>query len=175
VCFLLVLLHLFIMDEKQEHTTDEIALLNNLTDNFDSLRYCLLKAQTFDLKTYGFPLIYYKIMETDKQRVQSFVDAFEKYNWLKDSVVCEIGCGRFALTDYYSNHCKKAYLFETNPVLHDLIKEKIRKNNWQDKVVFIPGDVIKTDQLPEKVDFVIGELMSIFCINRHLLNTQENG
>ncbi|CAF1044119.1 unnamed protein product [Adineta steineri] len=155
------------MESEQVHTANEIALLNNLTDNYDSLRYCLLKAQTFDIKSYGFPTIYYKIMETDKQRVQSFVDAFEKYNWLKDSVVCEIGCGRFALTDHYLNHCKKAYLIESNPAVYDFIEEKLRKNNWQDKVVVIRGDVMKINELPEKVDFVIGELMSVFCANQH--------
>ena len=40
----------------------------------------LLDAQTFNEAHYGFPEVYYKIMETDEQRVNAFKKAFELNN-----------------------------------------------------------------------------------------------
>ena len=76
-------------------------LYHDIIDNFDDLKYALLDAQTFDPKHYGFPEIYYKIMETDQVRVNAFRRAFAHYNNLKDAVVCEAGIGRLALTQHY--------------------------------------------------------------------------
>ena len=138
-------------------------LLPQIVKNYDQLKYALLEAQTFHPKHFGFPPIYYDIMETDRFRIGAFRRAFEKYDF-HDKVVCEAGVGRLALTKHFLPKVKKAYLIENNPELFDLIKKEISKNGWSHKVELIFDDALKI-KLPEKVDFIIGEMMSIFCAN----------
>ncbi len=140
--------------------------VSKILDQYPALKYELLHAQTFSMEHYGFPPIYYKIMETDAQRVNAYKRTFAHYNNLKDKVVCEAGVGTLALTQHYLPYVKKAYLIENNPNVIDFIKSELKKNGWEDKVVLIHGDAMKTE-LPEQVDFVIGELMSIYCANEY--------
>ncbi len=139
-------------------------LFEEIIDNYDELKYKLLHAQTFDESHFGFPEIYYKIMETDKQRVDAFHKAFQLNNNFKDAVVCEIGVGTLPLTKLYMPHVKKAYLIENNPDLIPFIDAEIAKYPWAHKVEVIYADAL-TVELPEKVDYVVGELMSIYCAN----------
>ncbi|MEM9823124.1 MAG: methyltransferase domain-containing protein [Bacteroidota bacterium] len=141
-------------------------LFYKVIDNFEQLKYALLEAQTFDPDHYGFPKVYYKVMETDKRRVGAYIKAFDHYDKLRDAVVCEAGIGTLALTQHYLPYVKKAYLIENNPQLTDFIKEELHKNGWTHKTEFIVGDAMKIE-LPEKVDYVIGELMSIYCANEY--------
>jgi predicted RNA methylase len=140
--------------------------LSKIVAQYSNLKYALLKAQTFDAQHFGFPEVYYKIMETDTVRVNSFRDSFLKYKNFKNKVVCEVGVGRLALSRFFLPHVKKAYLIESNPDLIEFIQKELKKYGWEKKVVFIAADAL-TVQLPEKVDFIIGENMSIFCANEH--------
>ena len=140
-------------------------LFKQIIPNYDKLKYDLLKAQTFNPNHYGFPPIYYDIMESDKKRIGAFRKAFQQCDF-RDKIVCEAGVGHLALSQYYLSKVKKAYLIENNPDLVDFIKNEISKNGWTHKVELIFDDAMKV-QLPEKVDFVIGELMSIFCGNEY--------
>ena len=137
-----------------------------IIDHYDDLKYALLEAQTYDPAHYGFPAIYYKIMETDKMRVGAYQAAFTKYNNFENKVVCEAGVGTLALTQHFLPHVKKAYLIENNPNLTDFIKKELHRNGWTKKVELIVGDAMKIE-LPEKVDFIVGELMSIYCANEY--------
>lgn len=139
-------------------------LLSKIVDEYPNLKYALLDAQTFDPHHFGFPEVYYKIMETDEVRVNAFRDAFKKYKNLKNKVVCEVGVGTLALTKLFLPYVKKAYLIESNPRLTTFIKRELRLNGWEKKVVFIEGDALQV-QLPEPVDYIIGENMSIYCAN----------
>lgn len=141
-----------------------IELYKKVINNYESLKYALLEAQTFDEVHYGFPDIYYTIMETDYLRVNQFVKVFEQYNFFKDQVVCEAGIGTLALSKYYLPFVKKAYLIENNPNLQSFIKKKIFDMGFSHKVELIFEDALKV-KLPQKVDALIGELMSIFCAN----------
>jgi len=136
-------------------------LLSKIVDQYDELKYTLLEAETFDEAHFGFPPICYKIMETDKVRVNAFTDAFAKYDF-KDKIICEAGIGTLALTEHFLPHVKKAYLIENNPNLKNFIENKIKENGWENKVELIFGDAMKVI-LPEKVDYIVGELMSTFC------------
>jgi len=138
-------------------------LLSEIVDQYDALKYALLDAQTFSETHFGFPPIYYKIMETDAIRVQAFTKAFQQYDFT-NKVVCEAGIGTLALTQHFLPQVKKAFLIENNPDLRDLIEQKIKANNWGDKVELIFGNALKVE-LPEPVDYIVGELMSIFCAN----------
>ncbi len=139
---------------------------SKLIDRYPDMKYALLDAQTFDPNHYGFPEIYYKIMETDTTRISAFKEAFEQHHQLKGAVVCEAGVGRLALTQHYLPHAKKAYLIENNPEIIDQIKETLVKKGWSKKTELIVGDAMKI-KLPEKVDYIIGELMSIYCANEY--------
>lgn len=143
-----------------------LKLLSKIVGRYSELKYALLEAQTYDTKHFGFPEVYYEIMETDAVRVNAFRHSFAKHGNLKDKVVCEVGVGRLALSRFFLPHVKKAYLIESNPKLIGFIQNALKKNGWEEKVVFIPADAL-TVQLPEKVDFIIGENMSIFCANEH--------
>ena len=138
---------------------------SQLVDKYDELKYSLLKAQTFSQEHYGFPPVYYKIMETDEVRVNAYKKAFNAYDFT-DKIVCEAGIGTLALTQHFLDKVKKAYLIENNPDLKDFIEEKIEQNGWQDKVALLFGDAMKIE-LPEKVDYIVGELMSIYCGNEY--------
>ncbi|TDQ28490.1 rRNA adenine N-6-methyltransferase family protein [Tenacibaculum caenipelagi] len=139
-------------------------LFEAVIDNYEDLKYGLLEAQTFNESHFGFPEIYYKIMESDNQRVNAFKKAFELHNNFKGAVVCEVGVGTLPLTKLYMPYVKKAYLIENNPDLVPFIKREVAKHKWGDKVEVLFADAL-TVQLPEKVDHIIGELMSIYCAN----------
>ena len=145
---------------------------SELIDRYDELKYSLLKAQTFDEDHYGFPPIYYKIMETDDVRVNAYKDAFSKYDFT-DKVVCEAGIGTLALTKHFLPQVKKAYLIENNPDLKDFIQDELKKNGWEDKVEVIFDDAMKV-VLPEPVDYIVGELMSIYCANEYQIQIFAN-
>jgi len=147
-------------------TKTTFQLYDQIINHFDELKYFLLEEQTFDSNHYGFSKFFYKIMETDQRRVAAFQKAFSYYDNLKDAVICEAGVGRLALSQFYLPYVKKAYLIESNPHLIDGIKEILVKNNWVNKVELIHGDALKVT-LPEQVDYLVGELMSIYCANEY--------
>ncbi len=150
----------------------EFEFYSNLIDRYDSLKYEILKAQTFSEEHYGFLPIYYKVMESDRTRVSAFTRAFDHYDFT-DKIVCEAGVGTLALTKHFLSKVKKAYLIENNPDLKNFIQEELEKNGWQDKVEVIFGDAMKVG-LPEKVDYIVGELMSIYCGNEYQVQIFKN-
>ena len=137
---------------------------HEIVNRYSNLKYALLKAQTFDPDHYGFPPVYYKILERDQQRIAAFNRSFIQYNNFKDKIVCEAGAGTLALAKHYLPFVKKAYWIESNPEIIPFIKRELIKNRWTKKVELIHSDAL-TVILTEKVDFIIGELMSIFCAN----------
>ncbi|WP_367389104.1 hypothetical protein [Lewinella sp. LCG006] len=145
-----------------KRTEDNFAAL---IDQYDDLKFALLEAQTFDPIHFGFPPLYYQIMESDQERVGAFQRAFALYDF-HNKVVCEAGVGRLALTRFYLPFVKHAYLIEHNPDLRSTIEAVIAQNNWQDKVTLLFDDA-RTVVLPEPIDTLIGEMMSIFCANEY--------
>lgn len=141
------------------------SLFSELVQNYDNLKYDLLEAHQFNPNHYGFQPICYDIMTNDRQRVGAFRQAFQQLDFW-DKTVCEAGIGNLALSQYYLPKVKKAYLIEYNPNLRELIKNEISKNGWTHKVELIFDDAMKVE-LPEKMDFIIGELMSIYCANEY--------
>jgi predicted RNA methylase len=137
---------------------------HEIVNRYSKLKYALLEAQTFNPTHYGFPPLYYKILEHDLRRINAFNRAFIKYNNFRNKVVCEAGVGTLALAKYYLPYVKKAYLIESNPEIIPFIKQELKKNGWTKKVELIHRDAMSV-VLPEKVDFIVGEMMSIFCAN----------
>lgn len=138
-------------------------LFAQLVDQYDTLKYRLLEAQTFDPNHFGFPELYYRIMESDQKRINAFKRAFKHYDF-SGATVCEAGVGTLALAQHYLPVVKKAYLIENNPALIPPIKQILAQKGWSHKVELVQADA-RTVLLPEAVDFVVGELMSICCAN----------
>ncbi|MEM6700409.1 MAG: hypothetical protein AAF599_18540, partial [Bacteroidota bacterium] len=84
-------------------------LLSKIIKHYDQLKYALLEAQSFDEKHFGFPEIYYEIMESDRTRIQAFQQAFQKHDFT-DKIVCEAGVGRLALSKFYLSKVKKSFI-----------------------------------------------------------------
>jgi predicted RNA methylase len=142
-----------------------VDLFAQLVAHYDQLKYALLEAQTFDPAHYGFPPLYYDIMESDQLRIGAFQRAFAQYDF-RDKIVCEAGVGHLALSQYYLPYVRKAYLIENNRVLRQYIEKYLYKRGWVNKVELIFGDA-RTAVLPEAVDCLIAEMMSIWAINEH--------
>jgi len=138
-------------------------LLDRIVEHYDQLKYALLEAQTFDPGHFGFPPVYYDIMETDRTRIEAFRRAFEHYDF-RGKTVCEAGVGRLALSRLFLPKVKKAYLIENNPHLFAYLEKEIAKNGWASKVELIFGDA-RSVELPETIDFAVAEMMSVFCAN----------
>lgn len=139
-------------------------LYRQILAHYPQLKYALLAQQTFNSEHFGFPDLYYDIMESDTQRIGKFVDTFQQYDYFAHQTVCEVGVGRLALSRHYLPYVKKAYLIESNPHLIPYLRTEITKMNLGHKVVLLHGDG-RNIQLPEPIDALIGELMSIFCAN----------
>ncbi len=156
-------------------------LYRQIVAHYPQLKYALLAEQTFDNEHFGFPDLYYDMMESDTQRIGKFVDTFRQYDFFAHQTVCEVGVGRLALSRHYLPYVKKAYLIESNPHLLLYLRAEIAKMGLGDKVVLLHGDG-RHIQLPEPVDALVGELMSIFCANElqvqifmHLRQYLKNG
>lgn len=145
---------------------------HQLLTHYSSLKYKLLEAQTFSKAHFGFPPIYYKVMETDEQRIGAFTKAFKQYDFT-NKVVCEAGAGTLALSKYFLPVVKRAYLIENNPNLIGFLQNELAKAGWLDKVELVFGDARRLT-LPEPVDYVVGELMSIFCANEYQVQVFKN-
>lgn len=139
-------------------------LYRQIVGHYPQLKYALLAEQTFDAEHFGFPDLYYDIMESDTQRIGKLVDTFQQYDYFAHQTVCEVGVGRLALSRHYLPYVKKAYLIESNPHLIPYLRAEIDKMELGDKVVLLHGDG-RHIRLPEPIDALIGELMSIFCAN----------
>lgn len=145
---------------------------SQLIPQYQQLKYALLEAQTFDAAHYGFPPLYYEIMESDQVRIGAFQQAFAQYDF-HDKIVCEAGVGRLALSQYYLPYVKKAYLIENNPALRPFIEQWLQERNWSDKVELIFGDARQVS-IPEPIDCLIGEMMSIWAINEHQVSVFQH-
>ena len=110
-----------------------------IVEQYDKLKYALLEAQTFNPDHFGFPPLYYRIMETDQRRVGAFTRAFDRFDFT-DKVVCEAGVGRLVLSQHYLSKVRRAYLIENNPALFDFIKNWVQEQNLESKVVLLFGD-----------------------------------
>jgi predicted RNA methylase len=154
------------MISNNDDVIDQDELISKLIDDYESLRYYPKKLGIFDSNHCGFPLMSYKTMDTDQLLISSFINAFKRHIIFKNAVVYQVGVGRLALTNTFLNFCRHTYLVESNPALTDFIRAEIEKNDWDKKVTFFVEDALKI-KLPEKIDYIVGELMGIWCVNEY--------
>ncbi|QMU63985.1 MAG: methyltransferase domain-containing protein [Flavobacteriaceae bacterium] len=105
-----------------------------------------------------FDLSYHLEMISDPERVSKSKAAIDA-SIFPDAVFCELGCGTGIFSIYAAKKCKKVYAIEYDKKMMEIAK----KNGVLDKIEFILADAINV-KLPEKVDVVYCEMMSIWLI-----------
>jgi predicted RNA methylase len=105
---------------------------------------------------------YHLEMVSDAARTETISLALSKA-LRADSVFCELGCGTGLFTIQAAARCRKAYAVELDPDMVKIASDNINSSRWRDKIELIPGDALRVD-LPEKVDVVFAEMMSIWGV-----------
>lgn len=103
----------------------------------------------------------YEAMRDDVPRTSRFENAIKRrLAKAADATVVDIGTGPFALLALIAARAgaKKVYAIEKNEAAAIQAKEAVVQAGFQDVVTVIEGDAMKVD-LPERVDFVVSELI----------------
>jgi protein arginine N-methyltransferase 1 len=98
----------------------------------------------------------------NKRRNQIFKDAFAKL--AKGKVVLDVGTGSGIMAIFAARAgAKKVIAVEKDPVIAEIARKNFERNGLQDKIQLIVGDALDIQNFP-KVDILIGELLSTWCI-----------
>mmetsp|Transcript_13334 Transcript_13334/g.25097 ORF Transcript_13334/g.25097 Transcript_13334/m.25097 type:complete len:376 (+) Transcript_13334:57-1184(+) len=103
----------------------------------------------------------YEAMRDDVPRTSRFEAAIKRrLASAGNATVVDIGTGPFALLALIAAKAgaRKVYAVEKNAAAAAQAKETVQKEGLQDVVTVIEGDAMKVD-LPERVDFVVSELI----------------
>ncbi|MDP8240665.1 MAG: methyltransferase domain-containing protein [Candidatus Hatepunaea meridiana] len=119
-----------------------------------------------------FNLSYHLEMVGDSERVGRVKQAIDYY--IKpDSVFCELGCGTGIFSIYAAKKCKIVYAVEWDKKILEVAKRNTAQSGVEGKIDFIHADATKVT-LPEKVDIVFCEMMSIWLINEPQVLAMNN-
>jgi predicted RNA methylase len=80
-----------------------------------------------------------------------------------DTVFCELGCGSGLFSLFAAGWCRKVYAIESDPNMLEVARANVMRSRWAGKVEVIEGDATKIT-LPEPIDVVFAELMSIWAV-----------
>ena len=107
-------------------------------------------------------MAYHLEMLSDRERVEQFkkgIDTVVK----KDSVFCEVGCGTGVFSIYAARTAKHVYAVELDEAVYEFAKKNIEASGLKN-ITLIHGNALEVE-LPEKVDIVFAEMMSIWMIH----------
>jgi len=110
----------------------------------------------------NFDLAYHLEMVSDNERVSQFkkgIDSIVDQN----TVFCELGCGTGIFTIYAAQKAKQVYAVELDDKIYQIAQKNINSSGLSKKIVIMNGDASKI-VLPEKVDVVFSEMLSIWMI-----------
>ena len=110
----------------------------------------------------NFDLAYHLEMVSDQERVSLFKKGIDKVID-KNTIFCDLGCGTGIFTIYAARKAKKVYAVECDENILSIAIKNIKKFGLSEKISFIHGDAL-TVALPEKVDVVFCEMLSIWLI-----------
>lgn len=110
----------------------------------------------------NFNLAYHVEMLSDRERVEQFKKGIDKIV-TKDSVFCELGCGTGVFSIYAAQTAKKVYAIEFDEEVYKFAKKNIEASGLTN-IELIHGDAMQVE-LPEKVDVIFAEMMSIWMIH----------
>lgn len=104
---------------------------------------------------------YHLEMIADHSRTQAIYDALQQ-TLKPEMTFCELGCGTGIFSIIAAGWCRKVYAVEQDPKMIEVAKENIGVHPHADKIELIHDDALKVI-LPEKVDVVFCEMMSIWA------------
>lgn len=111
----------------------------------------------------NFGLSYHLEMIKDAERVGAIAAALEECLG-PETVHCELGVGTGIFAIYAAQRCRKVYAVERDPAVFQLARENIRRSGLEHKIELIQADALDFVP-PEKVDTLLVEMMSVWCIN----------
>ncbi len=110
-----------------------------------------------------FGLAYHLEMIKDAERVGRICAAL-KETLKPGDIHCELGAGTGIFSIYAAQSCQKVYAVEKDPHILEFARENIARAGMQNKIELIREDALAF-QPPRKVDTLLVEMMSIWCIN----------
>jgi predicted RNA methylase len=98
----------------------------------------------------------------DTERVNRICAALDE-TLHADSIHCELGAGTGIFSIYAARRCRKVYAVEQDPEILQMARANIERAGLTDKIELIHADAL-TFRPAEKVDTLLVEMMSIWCI-----------
>lgn len=110
----------------------------------------------------NFDLAYHLEMVSDVERVNQFKKGIDK-EVNRNTIFCELGCGTGIFSIYAAQKAKKVYAIEYDEKVLAIAKSNIQNSGLSNKISLIHADA-STVELPEKVDVLLCEMLSIWLI-----------
>lgn len=98
----------------------------------------------------------------DTERVNRICAALDE-SLTPDGIHCELGAGTGIFTIYAARRCRKVIAVEQDPTIFRIAQANIARSGLADKIELIQADALQF-QPKEKVDTLLMEMMSIWCI-----------
>ncbi|PHN03303.1 methyltransferase domain-containing protein [Flavilitoribacter nigricans] len=98
----------------------------------------------------------------DAERVNRICAALDE-SLRPDGIHCELGTGTGIFAIYAAQRCRKVYAVEQDPEILQMARANIERAGLTDKIELIRADAL-TFHPPERVDTLLVEMMSIWCI-----------
>ena len=105
---------------------------------------------------------YHLEMVSDNTRTNAIFRALRRA-LRPDTVFCELGCGSAIFSTYAASRCSKVYTVERDPVIAETAALNIEQCKYSERIELIHDDALAVE-LPEKVDVILCEMMSIWAI-----------
>lgn len=110
---------------------------------------------------------YHLEMISDRDRVRAIRDALDQVLGAED-VFCEVGCGTGIFAIEAAKRCSRVYAIEVDDAMAELAGENVARAGVADRVHLITGDATEVE-LPERVDVVLCEMMSIWAVEEPIV------
>lgn len=111
----------------------------------------------------SFALAYHLEMIRDRERVGRICAALNE-SLTPETIHCELGAGTGLFAIYAAQRCARVYAVERDPAVYAIAKSNIERSGVGDKIELILADACDF-RPPERVDTVLAELLSIWCID----------
>lgn len=105
---------------------------------------------------------YHLEMVADQARVAAIRAALGQ-TLSPEQTFCEVGCGTGIFTIEAARHCSRVYAVELDPAMTEIARRNIEASGLSERIRLLSGDAM-TVRLPERVDVVLCEMMSIWAI-----------
>jgi predicted RNA methylase len=109
-----------------------------------------------------FKMSYHLEMISDRARTGAIFESLRRA-LAGDAVFCELGCGTGIFSIYAAGRCRKVYAVELDPAVAAVARANIEASRFAERIELIVADAL-TVELPERVDAIFCEMMSIWTI-----------